>query len=1007
MRRSSSIPVLAVLFLFAAPAGAIDIINTIAGNGANSNQTDGIPATSSVVGNVDDHVGVAVDGSGNVFFTDIETIRRIDGVTGTITTVAGNGIVGFSGDNGPATAAKLNQPRGLCVDSSGNVFIADTKNHRIRKVTIAGIITTVAGSGGNTFCVTNQFAGDGGPATAALLNEPEGVFVDTSNNIFIADTSNNCVRKVAAGTGIITTVAGQGFMNGNTGDGGPATSATLGQPRSVAVDSLGSLYIADDDFARVRIVSGGNISNYAGSPTGIQGNTGDGGPASMALLGGHIAIAIDASNNLYIGDGKNNVIRQVNFSTMNINKIAGTGGGGFSGDGGPALMAQFNGNRLPVAVGAGPTPDYFVFDHDNFRIRKVHTGTISTVGGSGFGAFADGPGASASFALPSGMFVDPAGNILLCDKGNNRVRRIDGVSGVVSTIAGTGAPGFSGDGGPAVSAQLTHPNSVLIDSSGNIFIADTDNKCVRKIDPSGIISTVAGQGGKGGFSGDGGPATSAMLDEPDGVAVNAKGDIFILDGSDNIIRKVDTSGIITTVAGTPNMFGFSGDGGDPAKASFCGLNAAFFEPVSQMAYIADGSRIRKIDAKASIISTVAGTGVSGYSGDGGPATAATLFNPIGVSANPNGDIFIAEPLLHVIRKVDGATGIISTIVGTGVPGFSGDGGLASAAQLYLPTDVIPAPGGLYILDSGNNRVRRTSLAPNSGAAGVTNIAQGQPAVLNPENGLSISVLSSNGGVIQLLIDVSQLRDFLDVETNFAGIGTRSGPVPGLMPVNQFVAQGVFVATVTATSLASGAARKGRKTLLIGGAEVGLPPAIKNPPKSSGLTNAKLKGKFAFAAKDMLVPLAGSGSDSVTMSATFELPEGFDTSAKQEIDVGIGNIVDVITIDAKGKGATPGPGKVVKKLQVKYPKLSGGSKTGAGQKATITVTMAGSNFSANGFDTEGVTNQIAATEKTMKSLNRSIQLGIVVGGVPYQLSAPVSFKLSSKGDSGTIGTRTGP
>jgi hypothetical protein len=218
-----------------------------------------------------------------------------------------------------------------------------------------------------------------------------------------------------------------------------------------------------------------------------------------------------------------------------------------------------------------------------------------------------------------------------------------------------------------------------------------------------------------------------------------------------------------------------------------------------------------------------------------------------------------------------------------------------------------------------------------------------------------------------------------------------------------------VANVTASNLSSGVAKKGRKTLLVSGAEVGDPPAIKTPPKSSLLTNTKLKGKFAFTApKDVLVPLAGTGTDLVTMSASFELPEGFDTSAKQEIDLGIGNIVDIVMIDSKGKGTVPGPGKVVKKLQVKYPKLAKGTtKTTAGQKATISVTMSGSNFSANGFDTEGVTNQIATTEKSQKSLSRSIQVGLVVGGIPYQLSAPVSFKLSTKGDSGTIGTRTGP
>jgi sugar lactone lactonase YvrE len=995
---------------FASSVYALDIINTVAGNGANSNHADNVPATSSVVVFVGDEAGLTVDASGNIFICDVQKIRRIDAITGIITTVAGTGTAGFSGDGGPATSATLNQPADVCFDSSGNLYIADRKNNRVRKVTMStGIITTVAGNGGGA-CNNSQFAGDGGPATSALLNNPKGVCVDSPGNIYIADSDNNCVRQVAAGTGIITTFAGKGFNPGNSGDGGAATSATLGTPNSVAVDSTGAVYIADSGNARVRVVSSGMIFNYAGSPTGTSGYSGDGALATAALVGNHLRVATDSSNNVYIADGSNSVVRMVNFSSSYISTIAGTGARGFSGDGGPATSAVFNGDRMAVAAGPGASPDIVIFDQGNVRIRKIHLGTINTVAGMGFGAFADGSGAAASFSLPTGMFVDQAGNILVCDQNNNRVRRIDAVTGAVSTIAGTGVAGFSGDGGPAVNAQLTRPQSVKGDSNGNIFIADTKNHCVRKIDPSGNISTFAGKGGMGGFSGDGGPATSATISEPDAVELDAKGDVYIIDGSDQIIRKVDPSGIISTVAGTPGMNGFSGDGGPSSSALFCSLNGGFFEPVSQMAYIIDGARIRKIDiVNNGLITTVAGNGISGYTGDGGPATSASLIGPLGVSATPNGDIFIADPFTNAIRKVDGTTGIINTIVGTGVPGFSGDGGPDFSAQLFLPTAVLPAPGGLYILDTGNNRVRRTSLAPASGGAGVTNIAQGEPSVSNPEDGLSISVLSSNGGVIQLLIDVSQLRNALDVETEFDGIGTRSGLSQGLMPVNQFVNPGVFVANVTATDLVAGTAKKGRKTLVVGGAEVGLPPNISAPPSSGKLKNPKLKGKFAFSSvsKNIVSPLAGSGGDSVTLSASFEMPAGFDTSSKQEVDIGIGNLLDVVMIDSKGRGTVPGTGQLVKKLQVKYPKLSGGSKTSAGQTATITITMSGANFSSNGFDTEGITNQLTTQEKAQKSLPRSIQVGMVIGGVAYDVSAPVSFKLSSKGDTGTMGTRTGP
>ena len=330
-----------------------------------------------------------MDASGNIFFLDTQKVRRIDATTGLISTVAGSGVGGFSEMVDSRPPPILTSHAGSAWISLSNLFIADSKNNRIRKVNMTtGIISTVAGSGGTPFC-GGQFTGDGGLATAASLSQPEDC-VDSSGNIFIADTQNNCVRKVAAGTNIITTFAGQGMNGGNLGDGGLATSATLGNPTDVVVDSGGSVYIADDQNARVQFVSSGMINNYAGSTTGMSGYSGDGGPAIAALISNHPKLAIDSSNNIYIADGQNNVIREVLFSTSHINTIVGTGVNGFSGDGGPALSAQLSGDRLAVAVGAGATPDVIVLDQGNARIRTVHSGTINTTGGSGFGAFADG-----------------------------------------------------------------------------------------------------------------------------------------------------------------------------------------------------------------------------------------------------------------------------------------------------------------------------------------------------------------------------------------------------------------------------------------------------------------------------------------------------------------------------------------------------------------------------------------------------------------------------------------
>ena len=1100
---------LAAAFL-AGPSGAVDVINTVAGNGANSNFADGIAATASAIDAPTDQVGVAIDASGNIFYTAFHCVRRIDAVTGIVTTVAGTGRAGFSGDGSAATAANLNSPQAVCVDSTGNLFIADTNNQRIRKVTIAtGVITTVAGNGGGPGCNIGLFAGDGLAATSASLNHPQGVCVDSSNNIFIADTGNDCIREVNAGTGIVSTYAGQGGVSGNVGDGTAPTMATFGKPVAVAVDSGGSVYIADAVFNRVRMISGPMITNFAGSSTGVSGYSGDTGLATSGLLSTPTGLAVDSNNNIYIADRENHVVRQVANGTFHITTVVGTGVKGFSGDGAAATLAQLS-ESPAVAVLAGPTPDIVAYDHLNFRIRKVHAGVINTVGGTGSGAFADGAGASASFFFPNGMFVDPMQNVYIADTLNNRIRKIDGVTGVVTTIAGTGVHGFSGDGGPAVNAQISKPEAVFADGLGNVIFCDTDNSCVRRIDTSGNIHTIAGQGNMAGFFGDNGPATSALLDEPDAVSADAAGNLYILDGQDNIIRKVSPGGIITTIAGSAGIVAFAGDGGPAAGARFCGPLGLFVEPMSGNIYIADsqGARIRRIDPTG-IVSTVAGNGLSVYAGDGGLATAASLAYPVGVSAGPNGDIFIADFGAQVIRKVDGATGLISTIVGTGVPGFFGDGGVATSAKLAGPAAVMPAPGGLVILDSGNNRVRRTVFngppviasvaaqnpvlintsitvtvtatdpendpltytfdpgdgtgpvntgavnafthtfasagvfattltvsdpyqstvkngsvtvfAPASGGLGVGNIAQADPTitkVTDPVSGISISVTNSNGGVVELFIDIGSLTrdDFFSVSTDFAGIAGRSlvvqdvGTVTGVSPVQQFAEQGIYVATSMATRLADNSmAGKARKTLVIDRAEVGDTALKLTAPKSRKVVASSLKGNFIFGRSG--ASSSSGKSNSVTLSGSIALPGGLDTTIPTSIQVAIGNIVDSVTLDSKGAGKLPSLNKYIQKFQVRLPKPKSGTTIPNDKPATFSVTFndkalaAAANMVDNGFDTEGVSSTLVALDKGVKSPTRQIQLALSINGVAYQSSVMVTFKRSSNNQSATISGRS--
>ena len=335
----------------------------------------------------------------------------------TITTVAGTGTVGYNGDGGAAVSAQLNNPWGIAVDSVGNLYIADSLNHRVRKVNPSGIITTVAGSG------ERGFAGDGGMATSAKLDHPHDVAVDSAGNLYVADTYNFRIRKVD-NSGTITTVAGNG-SEGFGGDGGAAISAELDYPVNIAVDSSGNLYIIVRDLKDTRcnirkVSTSGIISTVAGSDT--EGFSGDGGAAISAELSQTWGVGVDSSGNLYIADYGNDRIRKVSTSGI-ISTVVGGGTGGL-GDGGPATSAELNG--------------------------------------------------------PAGIAFDSSGNLYFAEENNQLIRKVN-TSGVISTVAGNGYFGFNGDNIPASSAKLASPIAVAIDSSGNLYFTDHGNHRIRRV----------------------------------------------------------------------------------------------------------------------------------------------------------------------------------------------------------------------------------------------------------------------------------------------------------------------------------------------------------------------------------------------------------------------------------------------------------------------------------------------------------------------------------------------
>jgi hypothetical protein len=743
------IAILSVLLsfsLFPAKANSQEIIETYAGGGV----CDGEPALN---GCLNKPYGIGLGNSGNYYIADTYNHRVREVTGGYIYTTAGNGSQGFSGDGGPATDASLYYDTDVAVDSLGNIYIADILNHRIRKVDTGGIISTIAGTG------VVGYSGDGGPATSAELNKPMFLTVDDYDNVYISEQLNNVIRKIDTSTGIISTVAGNGTA-GFSGDGGLATSAQINQPFGLGFDSSGNLYFVDRANYRIRKVdTSGTITTVGGN--GTRGYSGDGGMATGASIEVSTGLVIDSFDNIYFADSENHVIRMIDTSGI-IYTVAGNGTAGFSGDGGSALTAQFN---LPYDVELDDFGNILIVDRENQRIREYNptTGTIDSIAGRGAEAATfSGDGLSATDAIlniPTSSVMDSSGNLYITDKNNQRIRKVD-TSGIINTIAGNGTAGYTGDGGQALDATLNDPFFITIDSAGNLYFSGRLNHVIRKIDTStGIISTVAGNG-TAGFSGDGGTATSAQLNQPMGLGFDGAGNLYFVDRANYRIRKVDTSGTITTVAGDGTN-GYSGDGG-PAASAIISVSTGLAVDSSDNIYFADTNNnvVRMIDTSG-IITTVAGNGTAGYSGDGGNALTAQLNAPYGVGVDDLDNLLITEKNNHTLREVD-TTGIITTIAGSGTAGLSGDGGLPTDATMNFPVDVAFAGGSYYIADALNNRIRRAG--PDNAPPVITST----PVTTATEGALytyDVDATDANvGDVLTYYLNISPLGMTIDSST---------------------------------------------------------------------------------------------------------------------------------------------------------------------------------------------------------------------------------------------------
>ena len=628
--------------------------------------------------------GLAMDAAGSLYVADANnhTIRKITSA-GAVSTLAG--LAGTSGAaNGMGTAARFNNPTGVALDAAGNVYVADSANHTIRKISAAGLVSTLAGTG------TYGYKDDTG--TSAQFNGPSAVAVDAAGTVYVADDGNNVIRKISGG--VVTTLAGVAGGSGYAD--GPGASAKFWAPSGLAVDAaMANVYVVDSGNNRIRriILSTGAVETLAGQAT--SGSTDAVGTA--AKFNRPAGVALDPTGYLYVADSYNMTIRKITLSSGQVTTLAGWAGWSGSADG-PGINARFLYPRGVVADGAGTV---YVTDSLNHTLRRIviSSGEVSTLAGlvAAFGS-ADGTGAAAQFKNPQGVGVDAAGNAYVADTGSNTIRKIT-PAGVVSTLAGlAGSAGTTnGTSGDPRTARFHSPSGVAVDTAGNLYVADSANYTIRKISSLGVVTTLAGSVVGGYLDGTG---TAAQFELFSSLAVDQDGNVYVADSSNSTIRKITPLGVVTTLAGRAGYSGFTDATGTAAR---------FFWPqgvavdATGTVYVADYHTIRKI-TPLGVVTTLAGSaGLSGATD--GTGSAARFNNPKDVAVDAVGNLFVADTDNHTIRKVTSA-GVVTTVAGrTGVQGFQ-PGPLPGG--LNAPQGLALTPDGDLVITQANAVVQVTA-----------------------------------------------------------------------------------------------------------------------------------------------------------------------------------------------------------------------------------------------------------------------------------------------------------
>ena len=703
-------------------------------------------------------LGVAVDGSGNVYVADSfnNNLRKIT-PAGVVSTLAGlTGSMGSS--DGPGSDARFNNPQGVAVDGSGNVYVADTENHTIRMVTPAGVVTTLAGLAGST-------GSSDGAGSAARFRHPYSVTLDGSGNLYVADTFNQTIRKVTP-AGVVSTLAGlAGSMGSSDGTG---SAARFYYPSGIAVDGSGNVYVADTENDAIRKVTpAGVVSTLAGFP----GSTGSSdGTGSAARFYKPYGVTVDSSGNVYVADNCNHTLRKVTPSGV-VSTLAGQVSSTGSRDG-TGSAAQFN---YPSSVASDGSGNLYAADTYNCTIRKVSpAGGVSTLAGlAGSVGSNDGTGSAAQFENPQGVAVDGSGNLYVSDAFTT-IRKVT-PAGVVSTLAGL-AGNYGSNDGTGNAARFSGPTGVAVDASGNVYVADTNNQTIRKVTPAGVVSTLAGLAGS--FGSSDGTGSDARFYNPSSVAVDSSGNVYVTDSYNQTIRKVTPAGVVTTLAGKVYTSGSTDGPGTTARfSSPYGIAVS----ASGYLYVADsGNATIRMISPGGVVSTVAGLAGSTGSTDG-TGTAAKFSHPGGVAVDSNDFVYVADTGNGTIRKVASGNGAVTTLAGLAGNSGSSDG-TGSAARFNGPSGVsVDGSGNVYVADQSNHTIRKVT------PGGVVSTLGGLAGYSGSSDGTgSAARFKSPTGVA---VDASGNLYVADTNNNRISMGTVPLGIAVQQPVGTYISLG--------------------------------------------------------------------------------------------------------------------------------------------------------------------------------------------------------------------------